>query len=83
MASEKNEKDRGGIAVIRSAEGLCGGTDETLDTRAPKMIASDKMTFFSVTSALGGENDGLGYVSAFAAKREIGTFLFLEKSRGS
>ena len=62
----------------------CGGTRETIDTRAPKQIASEDMTLFDVTSALpwpaelrDGE-EPLQFVSAFAAPAGEGTFLFLE-----
>ena len=83
----------GGVVVVKRTEpGMCGGTDATQDTRAPKEIVSDEMIFFDVTSALGGMaaapgttqnfDPSLGYVSAFAAPAAEGTFLFLSTFRG-
>ena len=76
-----------GIKIIKKTErGVCGGTDATLDTKAPTQIISDEMTFFYVSSALNTynyRNDGpepLCYVSAFAARDADGVFLFIEKS---
>lgn len=74
-----------GIRVIRRSDPLaCGGTDATVDTRAPKTINSDEITLFSVESALGydihgtsDKSDPLMRVSAFAVKTETGTFLCL------
>ncbi|MBQ3934174.1 MAG: hypothetical protein II715_00005 [Clostridia bacterium] len=72
--SGKQEDD--GIVVLRKpAPGACGGTHETLDTKAPKEILSEDMILFDVTSALGlckrdgtetEEEKKLGFVSAFA-----------------
>ena len=80
-------KDR--IKIIsKTAPGMCGGTDATLDESAPKIIKSENMTFFSVTSALGCisaepfDGEQLGYLSAFAAPSDKGFFLFVEKSEG-
>lgn len=66
----------------------CGGTYATLDKSAPKDIKSHDMIFFSATSALNSEVmknsikqsefEWLCFVSAFAAKCDKGTFLFLE-----
>ena len=60
---------------------VCGGTEATLNTDAPKEIKSDEMTFFSVTSALSCPDgtDELGFISAFAAPAGNGTFIFLQK----
>ncbi|MBR6050047.1 MAG: hypothetical protein IKP68_02450 [Clostridia bacterium] len=86
----KEKKKDDGLVILRSARaGECGGTDATQDTRAPKKILSDVMTFFCATSVLGHPSDEikrkyepLGYVSAFAAPCGEGTFLFLETSDG-
>ena len=65
---------------------VCGGTSFSYDPSAPTDIKSDKMTFFSVESALGfvheNENDPLTFVSAFAAPKGEGSFLFLETVHG-
>ncbi|MBO4733145.1 MAG: hypothetical protein J5662_01580 [Clostridia bacterium] len=73
------------ITVIsKPRENECGGTYATLDNDAPKKIISNDITLFSVTSKLNmfnaGEEDGerLRFVSAFAAKTERGSFLYLE-----
>lgn len=74
-----------GIRIISRSDPLaCGGTDSSIDTRAPKTISSDDMTLFNVDSALGydvhgtsDESDPLMRVSAFAVKTESGTFLWL------
>ena len=93
----KNQKkldtvtDSDGIIILRKTPpGVCGGTDATLDTRAPKTITSSEMTFFSATSSLDpvtrpddSENPGsIGYISAFAAPAGEGAFLFLETAGG-
>lgn len=60
----------------------CGGTDATLDTKAPKEIESTDMILFNVTSALPyrrHEEQEIGFVSAYAANTCGGTFLFFEK----
>ena len=62
-------------------EAVCGGTDTSYDESAPKEIKSDKMTFFSVTSALDSSGARFGFISAFAAPAGDGTFLFLETGR--
>ena len=74
----RDNQDTSSIVVLRQTKpGICGGTDATLDTAAPKTIISQEMTLFSATSALGG-SQALGYVSAFAVGAGEGTFLFLE-----
>lgn len=88
--SETEKKDGNGILVIRERDPqVCGGTNTTLDTRAPKEISSHDMTIFDVTSALnaqGGKNpegeESLRYVSAFAVPAGTGSFLFLETRTG-
>ena len=86
-------KSDDGILVIKKTKpGTCGGTDATLDTKAPKEIGSEEMILFDVTSALNGRPDPsgprnggdepLGYVSAFAAPAGRGTFVFLSTGRG-
>ena len=83
---------RKGIKIIKQTEpGMCGGTDATLDTNAPKEIKSADMTIFKATSNMscivGGdvlENEGpIGYVSAYAARSGRGTFLYLETTDGN
>lgn len=84
----KNKKDSDGVIIVRQPpENACGGTTETIDTRAPKEISSKDIVFFSVTSKLGyvqdgeGEDDPLMYVSAYAVPGENGSFLFYEYCR--
>ena len=65
---------------------VCGGTDESVDENAPKKIQSKEMILFDVTSVLpppdpAQETDPLGFVSAFAAPTDEGTFLFFETGR--
>ena len=89
---DRDDLDRDGIVVISSTEpGMCGGTDATQDTRAPKEIASEDMIFFSATSALGGvcvlpeansAPSPYSYVSAFAAPAGDGCFIFLSTRVG-
>ncbi|MBS7262511.1 MAG: hypothetical protein KIG36_02765 [Eubacteriales bacterium] len=80
-----------GIRVLRQTKpDVCGGTDATLDERAPKEILSEEMILFDVTSALNVSarprrpgDEPLGYVSAFAAPvAGQGVFLFLATSSG-
>jgi|GEM_PF-767527 len=86
---KKQDKPDDGIVILKKTEpGMCGGTDASQDTKAPKEILSDDMILFDVTSALSrgyipseGKRysvEKLGYVSAFAAPAGNGTFLFLE-----
>lgn len=86
----KKKNDDNGIVVLRSTgPGMCGGTDATQDTRAPKKIESKDMILFDATSALSDrialvdkktkQVEQIDYISAFAAKDGDGTFLFLEK----
>ena len=77
-----------GIVVLRQSKPYtCGGTDATLDTKAPTTIESGQMVSFSVHTAFGGvvspethEYQGplLSYLFAFAVPAGSGTFLFLE-----
>ena len=88
----KGQNEKGIIILSTTGRGMCGGTDATLDTNAPKRIVSNEMFLFNVTSVLGipdniksGDRDlhePLEYVSAFAAAAGSGTFLFLEKCFG-
>ena len=73
-----------GIKILRQSKPPAyGGTDATLDTKAPKEIISNDMILFNVVSALpyrAHEEQEIGFVSAYAANTCGGTFLFLEKS---
>ncbi len=87
MFKRSKEKPDDGIVVLRDpGPQVCGGTRATLDTRAPKEISSEEMILFDATSALNvpslGEDDRLGYLSAFAAPCGEGTFLLLETAIG-
>ena len=69
-----------GIVILSKPKGpVCGGTDATLDTRAPKVIQSNDMLFFDARSEL--DNAPLGTVAAFAAPAKAGYFLFLSTGR--
>ena len=71
----------------KEPEPVCGGTDSTYDADAPKEIVSDDVVFFSATSELNtfdvreSEDEPLSFVSAYAARADGGTFLFLETKR--
>ena len=72
-----------GVVITKRTQPLtCGGTDEYIDTKAPKVIVSEEITLFEVTSAFGtlaiDGSDRLDYVSAFAAPCGGGSFVFLE-----
>ena len=80
-----------GIVILKKTEPpMCGGTDATLDTTAPKKIVSEDMTIFNVTSVLNNgvipsgasesEFEELGFISAFAAKSGDGVFLYFQKN---
>ena len=78
-----------GIVIIKKPEpAVCGGTDATLDTKAPKEILSDDIISFSVSSAFDTlvipagkfKAERLYRFSAFAAPSGKGTFVFLEKA---
>ena len=78
----RDQKDESSVIVLRQTKpGVCGGTDATLDTAAPKTIISRDLSLFSATSALCGDSQTLGYVSAFAVGAGEGTFLFLETGK--
>jgi hypothetical protein len=87
---KKNNNDADIVILKRTEKNVCGGTDATLDKSAPKEIKSENMYLFSVTSALderyeksdlhAGETAQINYISAFAAKAENGSFLFIERS---
>lgn len=78
------EKDDGIVVLSRPEPYAGGGTTATQDTRAPKVILSGEMTYFSVFSALPySQYDGKGrpplhFVSACAAPASEGTLLYLE-----
>ncbi|MBQ9543673.1 MAG: hypothetical protein IJV00_00945 [Clostridia bacterium] len=83
IKKNKTPQKNGVVVLKKTREGECGGTDATLDTKAPKTINSTEMTLFDVTSALpfkvGDDRDErLGFVSAFAAPVKGGSFLYLE-----
>ncbi len=84
----KKNKKKNVVVLQKPPENACGGTTKTYDKNAPKTITSDKMVFFSVTSALsyrrntGSDGKELGYISAFAVPSDNGTFLFLEAAEG-
>lgn len=77
----KNKNCKNGVVVLKKTEpGMCGGTDATLDTKAPKRIDSEEMTFFQVESVLDdtpGDDDRIGFISAFAAPAGENTFVYL------
>ncbi len=91
LGKNKDEQDNGIIILKKTEPGMCGGTDATQDTNAPKVINSKDMILFDVTSALSrgymksdeetNRLDPLGFVSAFAAPCANGTFMFIEKGR--
>ncbi len=60
---------------------VCGGTDFSIDKKAPKEIKSDEMIFFDVASALDSNGMRFRFISAFAAPVGDGTFVFLETGR--
>ncbi len=75
------------IRIKRTKKNVCGGTDATLDTKAPHEIDSNEIVYFSATSALGhfmddNVRDHLYRFSAFAAKSDAGTFLYLCAENG-
>lgn len=92
------QKSENGIRIIKQTRpGECGGTDATLDEKAPKVISSTKMIRFEADSALHGDYlplskppvpgetvdlEYLGYFSAFAAPAKDGFFLYLETAEG-
>ncbi len=81
---------RGGIRILKKTKPHeCGGTDASIDTRAPREILSEDMILFDVTSTLpetycsmGPDPERIGYVSAFAVPAAAGTFLFFETGSG-
>ena len=96
LFNNKNDKkdtlDENIIVISKTEPGMCGGTDATQDTKAPKKIESEDMFLFHVTSALNKpqissytDNKYLDlpeYVSAFAATAGRFTFLFISTGRG-
>lgn len=84
----KNNKKKNVVVLQKPPENACGGTTKTYDKNAPKTITSDKMVFFSVTSALsyrrntGSDGEELGYISAFAVPSDNGSFIFTETGDG-
>lgn len=85
-----NANNKEDIVVLKKTKkGMCGGTDATLDRKAPKIIESRDIISFEATSALNtygmSEKDGEdvpGYVSAFAVPCGGGTFMLLSVSGG-
>lgn len=82
---EEKAPGKGTVILRKTGPEVCGGTDTTLDSGAPREILSEEMTVFDVSSALpvsGRESERfgepLGAVSAFAARAEGGSFLCLE-----
>ena len=79
-----------GIKILSQTKPpACGGTDATLDTKAPKEIQSNDLVYFDVFSALNppqqlwqNREETLGFIAAYAAKTPGGTFVFLKKSNG-
>ena len=85
--SKKKKKDN--ITVLKSTRpNECGGTDAIRDESAPKEIISKDMILFNAFSALNflsrdeEKNDipfwNIGFIAAFAAKCEPGSFVFLQ-----
>ena len=85
---KKDKKKDDGVVVLRKTEpGMCGGTDATQDTKAPKVIESKELTVFDVSTRLNcyprtEDSEVLGRISAFAAPSGDNTFLFLCKEYG-
>lgn len=77
----KKKSDTDVVVISQTKPDACGGTDATLDKKAPKEIASEDMILFDVTSALNGDG-APGHVSAFAAPAGKGSFLFLSVGEG-
>ena len=88
---KKDKKKDDGVVVLRKTKpGMCGGTDATQDTRAPKTVESKDIKLFEVSTRLNGysrqregEKETLGFISAFASPAGDGTFLYLAKQEGS
>ncbi len=83
MSFFKKKKKDDGIVVLKKPEPKTGGgTNATLDTKAPHVIRSEEMTLFDVSCALNGNavtasGDRLGFISAYAVRAATGSFLFL------
>ncbi len=79
---KKKDEDNGIIILNKTRPNECGGTDATLDTKAPTQILSNEMILFNVTSKLGfiinEPMNRFDFISAFAIPAKSGTFLFLE-----
>ena len=72
------------IMVIQSAGNMCGGTDETLNTAAPKEIESGEMFLFSVNTSLNtlvveGVKNRIMYINTYAVICDRGVFVYYEK----
>lgn len=84
---KNNKADDGVIVLKKTAPDVCGGTDATLDTKAPKEIKSDDMLIFDVSSMVdhgipGGRERGqnhepVGTILAYASKGKKGSFVYL------
>ena len=89
---KEESKDEDIVILSRTKPYECGGTDATLDRKAPKTIVSKEITSFSVESALPRDFarinrydntvEFIGYVMTFAVPVENGTFMYLVTSRG-
>lgn len=75
------------IEIISKPEpNACGGTYAYRDHDLKKTVESRDVVYFSATSALGNymdPNERLGWVSAFAVKAQVGSFVFLGTSKYS
>ena len=86
FGNKKDGAGNDGIIVLKKTDPCeCGGTDATLDTKAPKKIASKEMVLFDISSVLGRtilksdcEAETIHAFSAFAAPCFGGSFLYLE-----
>ena len=81
------DEDDGIIFVRKTEPHVCGGTDETLDTKAPTTIVSEEMTMFSVECSFrtvcippGSKTERIDYVYAFADRAGENSFLYLRKN---
>ena len=75
---KREEKDI--VILSKPGPAECGGTTATLDKSAPKTIKSNDMVLFSVDCKLNtveaARENGISYVSAFAAKTSSVRFYF-------
>ena len=87
---KKQDKPDDGIVILKKTEpGMCGGTDASQDTKAPKEILSEDMILFDVTSALsrgyipseGKRNSGQGSEGSASTKTTAGEELVKKAKR--